>query len=366
MTKFPIFFSILLLVSLSVSAQSGEFSLSDFYKYDAVLEQKTDSVFEKLTERQRIAQMLITSAGEMGNPTSQVKQLVKDNLIGGVVFLKGSRESHKNLITELNAISKGNNSVPLIFSMDAEPSLFNGRIKGTPRMMKTIDIQTANESDSIAKIISKELVNLGVHQNFAPVVDVSPNNAAIRNRSYGNDPKKVVQLSNSFIQASQESGIVATAKHFPGHGLVTGDTHKQTVFIDGELEELQNYPPLIASGVISIMVAHITVKNNEKYGTDDVPATLSRKIVTDLLRKELDFKGIIITDALNNMKAVSTLDNATLKASIAGNDMLLMPKDEKKDIEAILAEMEKNPDYKNQVEQSIRRIVRLKICLGIL
>jgi beta-N-acetylhexosaminidase len=310
--------------------------------------------------------MLVASAGELGYPESKVKQLVKENLIGGIVFLKGTRANHRRMVTELNAISKENNSIPLIYSIDAEPSLYNGRIKGTPKMLKTIQIQTKEASDSVAKVISEELKSLGMHQNFAPVVDVSPNNAAIRNRSYGHDAKKVVALSDAVSQSSQRNGSVATAKHFPGHGLGTGETPKQTVFSEGTLQELQNYPPLIASGVISVMVAHITIKNNEKYGTAGIPATLSRKIVTDLLRKELNFRGIIITDALNNMKAVSTLENATLKASMAGNDMLLMPKNERKDIEVIISEMQKNETYKNQVEQSVKRIIRLKICLGIL
>jgi beta-N-acetylhexosaminidase len=355
-----------LFLSVSISAQSKQYSLADFYEYDAILEFKTDSIFDKLTEKQQVAQMLVASAGELGYPESKVKQLVKDNLIGGIVFLKGTRANHKRMVDELNEISNQNNSIPLIYSIDAEPSLYNGRIKGTPKMMKTIQIQTKEASDSVAKVISEELKRLGMHQNFAPVVDVSPNNAAIKNRSYGNDAKKVVELSDAFIQSSQRNGIVATAKHFPGHGLVTGDTHKQTVFIDGKLQELQNYPPLIASGIISVMVAHITIKNNEKYGTDGTPATLSRKIVTGLLRKELDFRGIIITDALNNMKAVSTLENATLKASMAGNDMLLMPKNERKDVEVMVSEMKKNEAYKQQVEQSVKRIIRLKICLGIL
>jgi beta-N-acetylhexosaminidase len=250
--------------------------------------------------------------------------------------------------------------------MDAEPSLFNGRIKGTEKMIKTIDIKSTQQCDSVVKVIDKTLIEIGIHQNFAPVCDVSPNNEAIKSRSFGNNKDTVILLSNQFITTTQQDNIVATAKHFPGHGLVKGDTHKQSVYIDGELQELDIYKPLIANGVISIMVAHITVLNNENYNTNNLPSSCSRVIVTDLLKNELNFNGIIITDALNIMKAVTILDKAPLKASMAGCDMILMPIDELQTINWIEEEMKKNPAYKKQVYQSVKKILRLKICLNLL
>lgn len=361
-------FSLLLTCSLigsNAQAQSNKYSLEDFYQYDSELADKTDSIFNALTDRERIAQMIVTSAGKLGKPDHVVRELVEKNLIGGVVYLKGSKSSHKNLVDELNAISAKNNSIGLLNSMDAEPSLFNGRISGTEKMMNTIDIKTVEQCDSVVKVIDKTLIELGIHQNFAPVCDVSPNNEAIKNRSFGSNVDTIISLSNTFITSTQEDNIVATAKHFPGHGLVKGDTHKQSVYIDGALQELDVYKPLIENGVISIMVAHITVRNNEEYNTDELPASCSRVIVTDLLKEELDFKGIIITDALNIMKAVTILDKAPLKASMAGCDMILMPIDELQTIEWIEAEMKVNPAYKKQVYQSVKKILRLKICLGL-
>lgn len=114
------------------------------------------------------------------------------------------------------------------------------------------------------------------------------------------------------------------------------------------------------------MVAHITVRNNEKYGTDGLPSTCSRTIVNDLLKEELGYKGLIITDAMNIMKAVTIIDNAPLLASKAGCDVLLMPIDEKETIDSILAEMKKDEAYKEQVYDSVKKIVRMKICLGLL
>jgi beta-N-acetylhexosaminidase len=355
---------LVLLTSVSYTAQNQK--LSDFYKYNPALEHKVDQVFNSLSDTARVAQMIVTSAGELGKPNNIVYKLAQENKIGGVVFLKGTAENHKKMIDSLNAISSLKNQLPLLFSIDAEPSLFNGRLQGTKPLMNTIDIKTAKQSDSIATIINKQLIDIGFHQNFAPVVDISPENVAIKNRSFGNDKNKVIELSNQFIKTTQEQGIIATAKHFPGHGLVKGDTHKKSVYIDGELQEIAIYPPLIKENVLSIMIAHITIKNNEKYGTNGLPASCSRKIVTGLLKEELGFKGLIITDALNIMKAVTIIDNAPLLASKAGNDMLLMPIDEGETINSILAEMKKDENYKTQVYESVKKIIRFKIVLGLI
>ena len=123
---------------------------------------------------------------------------------------------------------------------------------------------------------------------------------------------------------------------------------------------------MIDAGVLSIMTSHLTIVNNEKYNTNGLPVSCSRNIVTGLLKDELGFRGLIITDALNIMKAVTIIDNAPLLASKAGNDMLLMPIDETKTINSILAEMTINANYKEQVYQSIKKIIRLKLFLGLI
>ena len=347
-------------------SQESKPDLKQFYNYDPIIEHQVDRIFNTLNDTTRVAQMIITSGGELGKSEDVILNLAKENKIGGVVFLKGTKQNHKRMIDSLNAISNFQNQIPLLFSIDAEPSLMNGRLQGIDSIMNTIDIKTVKQSDSIAKKISYELEEIGFHQNFAPVCDISPENDAIKNRSFGNDKKNVIELSKQFIQTTQEQGIIATAKHFPGHGLVTGDTHKESVYIDGFLQELDVYPPLIEAGVLSIMTAHITIKNNKKYETNDLPASLSRNIVTDLLKGELGFKGLVITDALNIMKAVTIFENAPLLASKAGNDMLLMPIDETETINSILNEMKIDPIYKEQVYQSVKKILRLKVFLGLI
>lgn len=356
----------LILAAVSVFANAQELKLQDFYSYNPEVEHRVDEIFKSLDDKSRVAQMIVTSAGELGKPEAEVLRLAQENKLGGVVFLKGTKENHKRMIDSLNAINTAQNQLPLLYSIDAEPSLYNGRLKGTASLMNTIDIKTNTASDSIARIINETLLDIGFHQNFAPVVDISPNNAAIKNRSFGNDKNQVIALSKQFTKTTQDQGIIATAKHFPGHGLVQGDTHKNSVYIDGALEELDVYPPLIADGVLSIMMAHITIRNNPEYDTQGLPASCSRKIVTGLLKEKLGFKGLIITDALNIMKAVTIIDNAPLIASKAGNDMLLMPINETETIDAILAEMLINENYRQQVYQSVKKIIRLKLYLGLL
>lgn len=364
------YFSFLLLLSLSLSsitsAQNQKFSLDDFYTDNSDLDHVVDSIYSALSEKQRVAQMIISCTGELGKPEAVVKKLTQDTIIGGVVFLKGSKKTHTQTINELNAISEKNNTLPLIFSMDAEPSLFASRIKGAKDVGKTIDIKTHAQSDSVVRIINQELKEIGVHHNFAPVLDISPSNEAIKSRSYGNNKDSVIDLANRFIKCTQKDGIIATAKHFPGHGLVKGDTHKQSVYIDGELQEVDNYKPIIADGVLSIMIAHITVVNNDVFGTNGLPSSCSRRIITDLLKDGMCFDGIVVSDALNIMKAVTILDNAPLLASKAGCDMILMPQDEKRTMDTILEEIKKDSEYQQQVIKSVKKIIRLKVCSGII
>ncbi len=364
--KLPVTLILFLTLCFFSQAQNSKFSLDDFYSYNPTLDHTVDSIFNSLTEKQKVAQMIISCTGELGKSEATVKKMAKDDIIGGVVFLKGSKKAHSQTINELNSISEENKTLPLIFSMDAEPSLFASRIKGAQNVGKTIDIKTDAQSDSVVNIINKELKEIGVHHNFAPVLDISPTNEAIKSRSYGNNKDSVINLANRFIKCTQEGGIIATAKHFPGHGLVKGDTHKQSVYIDGPLQEIDNYKPIIADGVLSIMVAHITVVNNDTFGTDGLPSSCSRRIITDLLKDGMCFEGIVISDALNIMKAVTILDNAPLLASKAGCDMILMPQNERKTMNSILEEIKKDPEYHKQVIASVKKILRLKVCAGIL
>ncbi len=348
----------------SLFAIGQDFSLDDFYKEDQLLRMKVDAVFSQLNDTAKVGQIIVPSLGKHGKPTAHVVELAKKGMLGGILLLNGSVTTFTKFRKQFDSICKANNVLLPIYSADAEPTLIRYKIKETTPVPKTNEIKTIEKIEEVANTISKDLIKIGITQNFAPVIDASPNKT-VSNRSFGLDRDTVTLFSNQFITTTQSNGIVATAKHFPGHGYVVGDTHKKLVYIDGELREVNNYKPIIENGVLSIMVAHIAVKNNGIYNTNDLPSTCSRKIVTDLLKEELGFKGLVITDAMN-MGGVSSIKKSGVKATMAGCDMLLMPVNEEQDVKDILAEMKVNEDYKAQIYDSVKKIIKLKICLGLI
>lgn len=357
-----LFFLLLAIGSASMIAQTPSgYTLADFYAHNAQLDAETDMVFDQLNEEERVAQMIIASLGKLGKPYEDVHPLIEQRKIGGVIFLSGDPEAFRQQIEELNQLSPG---WPLLMSMDAEPSLLNRRMPGTPTMLPTAQLKRMGQIDSVVNTIDSILHHVGFHQNFAPVVDLSPNNEAIGNRTFGSDSASVIPKAIAFIEETQQDQIVATAKHFPGHGRVQGDTHKKLVYIKGEMTEADLYKPLIDAGVLSIMVGHIAVEENENYNTDGMPATLSPVIVNELLRKNMGFEGIIITDAMN-MGAVEAIPESCLLAAKAGCDMILMPPNELETLTRIVDEMRNDEEFQMQINNSVKRIIRLKLCLGM-
>ncbi|NJN28572.1 MAG: glycoside hydrolase family 3 protein [Cyclobacteriaceae bacterium] len=348
----------------NTGAKSTGFSLDDFFSQNEKLSARVDSVFQQLDSKARIAQMIVVAAGNNGKPTRQVEELIKAKLIGGVLLLGGEMTQLPDVRRHLDSLAHQHGLVPLLYSADAEPSLINRKLKGTQEVPKTIDLNTEARCDSVAAIISGQLLEMGIRHNYAPVVDMSVSNEAITNRSFGSDPQKVVALSATFIKTSQSLGVVATAKHFPGHGLVSGDTHHNLVTIDGEMKEVENYMPLIKQGVLSIMVGHIAVVNNKRH-TNGLPASCSRVIVTDLLKKEMGFDGLVITDAMN-MGAVQQIEHAAFKAVEAGCDLILMEPDEYQLMADIYEKYNTNRAFQEQIDLSVKKILRLKACLNMI
>ena len=358
------FVTIIFIMLVGKSAFNQSFTLNDFYSDNQELRTKTEAIFNTLSDTLRVGQMIIPSLGKHGKPTDHVIELAKKGYAGGILLLNGTVTSFTNYRKQFDSICNANNVLPPIYSADAEPTLIRYKIKESTPVPKTNQIKTLENVEEVTNIISKDLKKIGITQNFAPVIDASPNKT-VSNRSFGLDRDTVTLFSNQFITTTQQNGIVATAKHFPGHGYVVGDTHKKLVYIDGDMKEVNNYKPIIENGVLSIMVAHIAVRNNEKYNTNDLPSTCSKPIVTDLLKGELGFKGLIVTDAMN-MGGVSNIEHSGVKATMAGCDMLLMPVEEEQDVYDILAEMKSNESYRQQIYNSVMKIIRLKICLGLI
>lgn len=348
-----------------VEMPENTFSLADFYIVNEQMDRKVQEVFERLDTISRIGQMIVPAAGTNGKPTAAIEALIKKRALGGVLMLGGEKELLLKLGHHFDSLAKVHGVLPLIYSADAEPSLINRKIKGTRPMPKTIDIQTDAACDSVAYMISEELLSINIRHNFAPVLDVSPDNEAITNRSFGTNPDNVVALARTFVRTSQQKQVVATIKHFPGHGLVSGDTHLKLVTIDGPMQEVNNYKPLIEAGVISIMVGHIAVMNNEQYSTNGLPASCSRRLVTDLLKNELNFRGIVVTDAMN-MGALRQIEHASLKAIEAGCDMILMEPNETKLLDLTLEKYKNDEIFRSRVDESVKKILRLKVCLNLI
>lgn len=341
-----------------------QFTIDDFFLENDALDKQVETIFDTLPTSDRIAQLIMPAVGKHGQPKEKIDRLIREGKIGGLLMLNGTKEEFTAWISAYNAQNLTNGKLPFLYSADAEPSLINRKITNTPPIAKANTLKTIDEVRKCAQQISDELNQIGINYNFAPVVDMSPNKT-VGWRSFGHEPDSVIPWSNAFVETTQQNNIIATTKHFPGHGFVVGDTHEKLVYIDGEMKELQNYPPIIEANVLSIMVAHIAVKNNSTYNTDGMPATTSRRIVTDLLRDSLNFKGLIVTDALN-MGGVKNVPEAEVLAVQAGCDIILMPLDADKAYERLLAKYNTDEQFKKEVDISIKRIIRAKLALGLM
>jgi len=341
-----------------------EFSLSDFLTDNKDLDAEVERVFAQLDDTAIVAQLIMPAVGRLGQTEATIKAHIRQRIIGGVLMLNGTKEEFAAWIKNFEQMNDTLGNLPFLYSADAEPSLVNRKIIGSTPVKKANEMVNIDEVRECADLISKELNAIGINYNFSPVVDMSPNKT-VGFRSFGAIPANIIPWSDAFIQQTQSHNILATAKHFPGHGLVTGDTHKSLQMIDGELKEIGNYPELIKNGVLSIMVAHIGVTNNPTYDTKGMPATTSETIVTTLLRGEFGFKGLIVTDAMN-MGGVASIHNCEEKAIAAGCDIVLMPVDAKKAHADILKKYRSDAAFKKKVDAASKRVIRMKIALGLL
>lgn len=350
---------------LRVPVKSGfEFKLRDFLGENKDIDAEVERIYKTLDDTAIVAQLIMPAVGKYGQTRATIENLIQSRTIGGVLMLNGTKSEFTEMIGSFESTNKKMGNLPFLYSADAEPSLVNRKINGSMPVKKATEITSLQELTEVANSISKDLNDIGINYNFAPVVDVA-GNATVGYRGFGNNPSQLIPWSNTFIQEMQNKNIIATAKHFPGHGLVSGDTHASLQTIDGELKEVKNYPELISNGVLSIMVAHIAVMNNAKYSTDGLPATCAPTIVRELLINELKFRGLIVTDAMN-MGGVVNVPKCASKAVSAGCDIVLMPVDAKKAHKEILELYRKDVEFKKQVEISAKKVIRMKLALGLL
>lgn len=340
------------------------FKLGDYLTINPILDSEVERAFLQMDDTSIVAQLIMPAVGRLGLNKDTILRQINKRLIGGVLMLNGTKEDFTLWIQQFEKANTVKGNLPFLYSADAEPSLVNRKIIGSKPVKKANELLTIEEVIDVTDIISEDLNAIGINYNFSPVVDMSPNKT-VGFRSFGAIPENIIPWSNAFIEQTQQHNIIATAKHFPGHGLVSGDTHKELQTIDGEMLEIKNYPSLIKNGVLSIMIAHIAVQNNATFDTKGLPSTLSENIVTKLLRDSLGFKGLIVTDAMN-MGGVISVPKSASKAVKAGCDIILMPVNVANTHSEILSLYRKDAEFKKRVDESAKRVIRMKLALGLL
>lgn len=299
-----------------------------------------------------------------------VTKMITDYHVGGIIYL-GQSDSKKQI--ERTKYFQSISKIPLLVGQDLEPGrVGKSRFPNFFLFKSNEKIGKRNEltyTQNIGCIIGELCKTLGVHINFAPVADVNsnPNNPIIGDRSFGSDPKEVAKHAIAFAQGLQESGIVACAKHFPGHGDTTVDSHDTLPKIDKSMHDLLNteikpFKELIKADIPMIMVGHIAVRELESE--ENLPATLSKDIVTGYLKEEFGFKGIVITDALD-MNAITLTEHykngqAELQALIAGNDILLCPVNLIQAITSIKKAILDGTITEKEIDSHVEKILNLK------
>ncbi len=334
-----------------------------------------ESTLASMSLRDKVSQMIVPftfvpymSSNDDGY--QRLVHLVKDLHVGGFVVSLGDVYEQAVLLNRLQKISK----IPLLFSSDYEYGL-GMRLANTISFPSNMALGATRDSAltyQVGRAVGAEARAVGVLQNYAPVSDVNdnPENPIINVRSFGENPRLVGKLAVAFLKGVQDAGVLATAKHFPGHGDTEVDSHSQLPTIGyaySHLDTLELVPFRrdISAGVKSIMVAHIAFPNfQDETG---VPATLSRKVTTGMLRDSLGFRGLVVTDALTMggvTKKYSTAE-AAIRAVRAGADILLMPPDEETAINAIVRAVHDGVISSEQIDAAVRKILAVKSELGL-
>ncbi|MBC8308401.1 MAG: serine hydrolase [Pelagibacterales bacterium] len=331
-----------------------------------------DSIMTTLSEKERIAQLFMVAAysnkGE--DHKQQITNLVQQYKIGGVMFLQGGPVRQAQLTNYYQSKSK----TPLMIAIDGEWGVAM-RLDSSLRFPWQMTLGAIEDEKLIYEMgveVARQCKLLGIHINFAPVVDVNsnPENPIINNRSFGENPQKVGRMGVAYMKGMQDNNVLACAKHFPGHGDTDSDSHKTLPTVNQlkqQLEQVELLPfkMLIENGLGSVMVAHLHIPSLDD--TKDLAVSLSPKVVNGLLKKEMGFTGLAITDALN-MKGVSQFyapAEVDLKALLAGNDVLLFAEDVPKAIEEIQKAIKQKKISQAEIDARCHKILMAKQWMGL-
>jgi len=340
--------------------------------FNQKMEVWVENQFKTLSEEQKITQLFMLGAYPNQGAVDEAKILsaIQKQQIGGLIFFK----TNPTRLAYLTNLYQKNSKVPLLMAIDGEWGM-SMRVDSAvvyPRQLTMGAVRDNNLIYRFGQQVAKEAKLLGIHVNFAPVADVNnnKNNPVIGDRSFGDNIKNVSEKCEAYARGMQEANVLACAKHFPGHGDTDVDSHYDLPKIPHSASrldslELQPFKYLIKKEIASIMVAHLeipaldTVKNQ--------PATLSHNIIQKLLKDKLQYKGLVFTDAMN-MQGVAkhyTSSESTVRALIAGNDVVLMPQDLEGGITAVKkAIADKKLDWED-LNQRVKKVLRAKYKAGL-
>ncbi|RKS96099.1 glycoside hydrolase family 3 protein [Chryseobacterium defluvii] len=357
-------------ISSKVAAQYQPKNLSQADLNKA--QQWVDKTYNSLSQDEKLGQLFIVAlyTNKDESHINQVRNIVVNDKIGGLILMQDDAAREINLVNEFQQKSK----VPLMIGMDAEWGLYQ-RIAAAhkfPWAMTLGAIQDKNLIYQMASKIAEDCKRMGINWDFAPVVDVNtnPNNPIIGNRSFGSEVNNVINSALSYSNGLQDHNILAAIKHFPGHGDTSTDSHLDLPVVSHNIDrlntvELAPFKALMNKGIGGVMVAHLYVPSLESG--KGIPASVSKNIITGLLKEKLGFKGLIITDALNmgavaNKYTPGELDALAFKA---GNDIMLFSQGVAEGKKLIQKAIDNGEIPQSRVEESVKKILLTKYFLGL-
>ncbi|MBH0175737.1 beta-N-acetylhexosaminidase [Fictibacillus sp. 23RED33] len=338
-------------------------------------ESRTDPIKEQIkhmTLEEKIGQMIVSGI-EGTSMTTNTKELVNKYKVGGVILFRPNVSSANQLVTFTNDLKRQNksNKVPLFVSVDQEGGRVNRMplsVINTPKGREIGRINREKYSYGIGNVIAKELRLFGFNVDFAPVLDIQSNkyNTVIGDRSFGSDSSIVSRLGISMMKGIHDGNVIPVVKHFPGHGDTSTDSHLDLPVVKHDMSRLKKvelvpFNKAIQNNADMIMVAHILVKNLDK----NYPASMSKAVMSDLLRKQMGYKGIVISDDMT-MGAIMkhySLKKAVVRSVQSGNDIILIGHGKQNTITAINALKQAVGNHQlseNTIDQSVYRILSLK------
>lgn len=331
--------------------------------------QWVDSVLSGLNVHEKVGQLIVATIPARADKATkkQMRELVKKYKVGGLLFSEGTPEEQAILTNMARKDAK----IPVMVTFDGEWGL-SMRLKGAPDYPRNAALGCIEDNGLIEEYgreVARQFRELGVHVNFAPDADVNTNplNPVIHVRSFGENPQRVAEKVVAYSRGLESGGILSVCKHFPGHGDTDVDSHKALPALHydrARLDSVELYPfkEMIRAGLGGVMVGHLQVQALDPDGV--TPSSLSRNVVTGLLKDELGFKGLVFTDALD-MKGVSAIPQVTTKALLAGNDMVLVQFNTKNAVQELVDAVESGQLSKDELDAKCRKVLMYKYMLGL-